>query len=377
MFISLMVQRWCPSPVTGCLCSTPTKPLVTATDGPEKRPASSTSDTCQSFHPKFVPSIHPQMTLTSLPRTQHRLSGPGAAGLLKRLTPASIDALGVHRSTLSVLLHPTTGGMIDGTVITRLGPDSFYAVTNAACRDKDLAHLSSNIAAWSAEKNLSLEWQVSEGWGLVASQGPLSAEILASVLSDPEEAELAKLYFGQSKFMTIKLPDGNTSQPLLVSRGGYTGKDGFEISTNPDEVRTVSEALLRAAGPERLEAALGWVVGGDRRASGGFNGDHVILKQLSSAKNGGAGVQRRRVGLVVKDAPAREGAKIVDENGELIGKVTSGCLSPTLGENIAMGYVREGWHRSKTEVGVLVRGKRRSAVVTKMPFVTSKYWKGV
>lgn len=408
MSISLVAQRWYPSQVTGCPCNTPTKPSVTATDGLEKRPVSSTSDTCQSFPFHLMPSIHPRITLTSLPRVQHRLSGPGAAGLLKRLTPASIDSLGIRRSTLSVLLHPATGGIVDDTIITRLGPDSFYAVTNAACRDKDVAYLSSHIAAWNAEKELPLEWEILEGWGLVALQGPLSAEILASVLSDPEEAELEKLYFGQSKFLTIKLPDGRISQPLLVSRGGYTGEDGFEISINPDEVCTVSEALLEAAGPEQLrwaglgardslrleagmclyghdlddsttpvEAALGWVVGKDRRASGGFFGDDVILNQLRSAKDGGPGVQRRRVGLVVEGAPAREGAEIVDEKGEVIGKVTSGCPSPTLRENIAMGYIREGWHRSKTEVGVLVRGKRRSAVVTKMPFVVTNYWKKV
>jgi glycine cleavage system aminomethyltransferase T len=80
---------------------------------------------------------------------------------------------------------------------------------------------------------------------------------------------------------------------------------------------------------------------------------------------------------VVEGAPAREGADILDEKGKVIGKVTSGCPSPVLGKNIAKGYVREGWHGSKPEVGVLVRGKRRSGVVTKMPFVVSKYWKEV
>jgi aminomethyltransferase len=75
------------------------------------------------------------------------------------------------------------------------------------------------------------------------------------VLGDPKEAELKNLYFGQSKFLTIKLPNGKTSQPLLVSRGGYTGEDGFEISINPDEVCTVSEALFEAAGPEQLRWA--------------------------------------------------------------------------------------------------------------------------
>ena len=84
-----------------------------------------------------------------------------------------------------------------------------------------------------------------------------------------------------------------------------------------------------------------------------------------------------RVGLFIEDrAPAREGADIVNDKGEKIGVVTSGGPSPTLGKNIAMGYVKDGMHKSGTELGVLVRNKTRKAVVTKMPFVQAKYWKG-
>ncbi len=87
-------------------------------------------------------------------------------------------------------------------------------------------------------------------------------------------------------------------------------------------------------------------------------------------------MERRRIGLVVTGAPAREGAEIVSPGGEVIGNVTSGCPSPTLGKNIAMGYVKDGFHKSGTELGVVVRGKRRAAVVAKMPFVPTNYWKG-
>jgi aminomethyltransferase len=126
-----------------------------------------------------------------------------------------------------------------------------------------------------------------------------------------------------------------------------------------------------------VEAALSWVVGKDRRAEGGFHGSSIILSQLKLKKDGGVGVTRRRVGLVVEGAPAREGAEIVDAEGNAIGKITSGCPSPTLKENIAMGYVKDGLHKAGTEVGVLVRGKRRKAVVTKKPFVPSKYYRSV
>ncbi|RDW58371.1 aminomethyltransferase [Coleophoma crateriformis] len=338
---------------------------------------------------------------------QHRLTGPGAAGLLKRLTPASIDTLPLHRSTLSAFLHPVTGGIVDDTIISRLGPEDFYIVTNAACRDKDISYLTTHLAAYRAEFPAEpLTWEILEDWGLIALQGPRSASILSDTLANPQTVNLNQLYFGQSKFLSITLADGSTSPPLLVSRAGYTGEDGFEISIPQAFTTSVAGALLKAGGAENLrwaglgardslrleagmclyghdlddsttpvEAALGWIVGQDRRAEGGFFGDEIILGQLKPKKNGGLGLKRRRVGLVVEGAPAREGADIVDDAGSVIGKVTSGCPSPTLGTNVAMGYIKEGFHKSKTEVAVLIRGKKRKAVVTKMPFVASKYWK--
>ena len=189
-------------------------------------------------------------------RVQHRFSGPGAADFLKRLTPASIDTLPLNRSTLSVLLHPSTGGIIDDIMITRLSPDSFYVVTNAGCRDKDIAYLKLHIANFQPENpSQPLMWDILEDWGLVALQGPLSAQILTRVLSNPEDAELEKLYFGESKFLQIKLADRKASEPLLVSRGGYTGEDGFEISISPAETNAVVESLFQAAGPEQLRWA--------------------------------------------------------------------------------------------------------------------------
>ena len=125
-----------------------------------------------------------------------------------------------------------------------------------------------------------------------------------------------------------------------------------------------------------VEAGLSWVIGKDRRTDGEFHGSQVILSQLTPKSKGGAGVERRRVGLIVEGAPAREGAEIVNDKGEKIGNVTSGCPSPTLKKNVAMGYIKDGMHKAGTEVEVLIRGKRRKAVVTKMPFVPSKYWKG-
>lgn len=341
-------------------------------------------------------------------RVQHEFSGAGASSFLEKITPASTAALKPFYSTLSCLLHSGTGGIVDDTVITRLGPEKFYLVTNAACRDKDLTYLE-KLGARQIED---IHWKVLEGNGLVALQGPLSADILQNALRgivhhEEKEPDLHSLYFGQCAQLRLNLPS-NVAK-ILISRGGYTGEDGFEISINPTSTEEFTKHLLKSAGPDKLrlaglgardslrleagmclyghdiddsttpvEAGLSWVVHKDRRISGGFHGDEVILRQLRPAKEGG-GISRRRVGLVVDGAPAREGADILGttEGGEekVIGKVTSGCPSPTLGKNIAMGYVVSGQHKAGTEVGVLVRGKRRNATVTKMPFVQSRYWK--
>lgn len=341
---------------------------------------------------------------------QHRFSGPGATAFLQRVTPASLGPLPLHQGTLSTLLWPGTGGIVDDTVVTKLGDDLFYVVTNAACRDKDLAYLGEQLGLWRQGGGAEVDHEVLEGWGLVALQGPLAEEILGEIVLAPEGVKLKELYFGQSLFVMVKVRGSELSKPVLVSRGGYTGEDGFEISISPDETVAVTESLLEAAGEERLqfaglgardslrleagmclyghdlddtttpvEAALGWIVGKDRRdpkAEGAFHGAEVIVGQLTPKSKGGKGVARRRVGLVIEGAPAREGAEIVDGEGNKIGAVTSGCPSPTLGKNIAMGYVKDGMHKAGTEVEVTVRGRKRKATVTKMPFVPTKYWKG-
>ncbi|KAI1150628.1 glycine cleavage system T protein [Nemania diffusa] len=338
---------------------------------------------------------------------QHRFEGPGATAFLQRITPASLEALPAHQSTLSALLWPKTGGIVDDTIITRLGPEIFYVVTNAACREKDLAYLGEQLAAWGGAE---VRHEVLEGFGLVALQGPLAEELLTQVLEDPAGTNLRELYFGQSTFARLK----GAAEPALISRGGYTGEDGFEIMLAPADTVAATSTLLAAAGPERLqlaglgardslrleagmclyghdlddsttpvEGSLAWIIGRDRRdpalpEPAKFHGADVVLAQLTPKSKGGSGVAGRRVGLIVDGAPAREHAEIVsaDGKGDSLGVVTSGCPSPTLGKNIAMGYVRDGMHKAGTEVNVLVRNRPRKAVVTKMPFVPTKYWKG-
>ena len=333
-----------------------------------------------------------------------------------KVSPSSLDKLKINTSTLSCLLEDGTGGIIDDTVITRRGEDSFYFVTNAGRRDEDLAFLEAEITAYkNAHGPESLKWEILEDRALVALQGPLAAEVLQSVVNGSgPETDLSTLYFGNCRDLYLTLPDGSRSpHPVLVSRTGYTGEDGFEISipafadcpelptqvtelllSNPDQVRL---AGLAARDSLRLEAgmclygndistaqtppgaSLGWVVGKDRRdpATATFNGASVILPQLASpAKT----LSQRRVGFTVeKGSPAREGAVIVDLNDESrtqIGVITSGLPSPSLGgTNIAMGYIKQGMHKKGTEVGILVRNKVRKASVVGMPWVESKFYR--
>ncbi|KAJ5226841.1 Aminomethyltransferase [Penicillium citrinum] len=346
---------------------------------------------------------------------QHHLSGPGALELLMKITPSSLDKLAPNTSTLSCLLEEGTGGILDDTVITRRSEDTFYFVTNAGRRAEDLAFLQAEIEAYRAKNGAdSLKWDILEDRALVALQGPLAVSVLQPLINtsaSTAETDLSTLYFGQCRELHLTLPDGSASaEPLLISRTGYTGEDGFEISiptsaskTLPQQVvellltdkNSVRLAGLAARDSLRLEAgmclyghdistaqtppdaALGWVVGRDRRdpATATFHGASVILPQLASPKT----LKQRRVGLTVeKGSPAREGAKVVDlsdpANPVQVGVVTSGLPSPSLGgTNIAMAYVKNGLHKKGTELGVQVRNKVRKATVVGMPWVESKF----
>lgn len=345
---------------------------------------------------------------------QYHFEGPGAEAFLESITPAGVKALAEGQSTLSTVLHPKTGGIVDDCIITRLqkGPDHlFYVVLNAGCRQKDFDFLSAAIDEWdqSSHPVVQLRHLEADGkaYGLIALQGPMASEILAEALAADCRVDVQKWWFGNAKTITLGLANGE-SLPIVASRGGYTGEDGFELSIHPSQTVSVTQRLLDVGNKDRLrfaglaprdslrleagmclyghdlddtttpvEAGLSWTIPKERRAkdTANFNGAETILPQLIPKSKGGAGVTRRRVGLIVEGAPAREGAEITDQDGNGIGTITSGCPSPTLGKNIAMGYIKDGAHKAGTEVKVLVRNKPRQAVVTKMPFIDTKYWR--
>ncbi|GAA5848526.1 hypothetical protein JCM3766R1_005676 [Sporobolomyces carnicolor] len=341
---------------------------------------------------------------------QSTFEGPGALKFLEYLLPASLSTLPIPpvsvdantslRSTLSVLLNEE-GGILDDCMITRWGQDAFYLVTNAGRADVDLPWIHSQIDKWNSS-NEKVEFKVLHDSALIALQGPKSHTALQRLL--PASQSLQKLLtFGTS--LHLEVPSLSTScPPLHVARGGYTGEDGFEISVpaqyaadfagmllEQDEVKLAGlaarDSLRLEAGlclygndlDESVgvgEAALNWVVGKDRRTEGAFIGSARTLKEL-----GKGGCSRKRIGLTIeKGAPAREGAKIFapEDTTTPIGTVTSGIPSPSLKQNIAMGYVATGASLNKkgSEVLVEVRGKMRKAQVVGMPWIKPGYYRG-
>ncbi|KAG5719607.1 hypothetical protein E4T56_gene8939 [Termitomyces sp. T112] len=321
---------------------------------------------------------------------QSNFRGRTASEFMEWLSPSALKSLDPYHSTLSVLLNEN-GGIIDDTIITKHSNEAYYVVTNAGRRDRDLPWFQAKLEEWNLSergKEGPVELEILEGWGLLALQGPEAASYLQTLTS----FDLKRLTFGTSAFVPIE------GFNLHVARGGYTGEDGFEISIPPSQ--TVDVAKLLSKSPVQLtglgardslrleagmclygqdlnedispiEAGLAWVIPKERREAGGFIGAEGVKKVLKE------GPSKRRVGLTIDGAPARQGAKIfAPSSGELIGTVTSGIPSPTLGKNIAMGYIKSGWHKKGTEVEVDVRSKLRKAVLTSMPFVPSKYWRG-
>lgn len=337
---------------------------------------------------------------------QHIFRGPSAAAFLETVAPSDFRNQAAMQGKLTTFLWSGTGGIVDDGIVTRIGEQEYHVVTNGACFEKDTKFFDGELGKFGGD----VQWTRLDGSGLLALQGPKSAEILAGLLEPG--VDLRTLYFGNAAQGRIRVGADGKSYPVLISRGGYTGEDGFELSfaeklgSTPEGTTPAAEALLSKAGPEQLrlaglgardslrleagmclygndmddsttpvEAALSWIIPKDRRETGGFNGAEVILPQLKPKSKGGPGVDRRRAGFIVEGAPARGGAEIM-KDGEAVGTVTSGSPSPTLKKNIAMGYVKDGLQKSGTELDVVVRGKARKAIVTKMPFVPHRYYKG-
>jgi aminomethyltransferase len=308
---------------------------------------------------------------------QARLHGAKAAEALETLVPGDIAGLGAGNMRYTLLTNDA-GGILDDLMVTHLG-DALYLVVNAACKDADFAHIQAKLPDFKLE--------IIADHALLALQGPKAAEVLARYI--PAVRHMVFLTGATYRVNDV---------PCFITRSGYTGEDGFEISIPADEADAFARLLLSenevmpiglgARDSLRLEAglclygndidetttpieaALNWTIGKRRRAEGGFPGAETILGQIAN------GTERRRVGLVPEGrAPARAGTEIQDMNGAAAGTVTSGGFGPSVDGPVAMGYVRTDLAEPGTRVNLMVRGKALAAEVVKPPFVKQNYVK--
>ena len=304
-------------------------------------------------------------------------TGPGAAAALERLVPGDIAGLAPGRQRYTMFTNES-GGILDDLMVAMLAPDRLFLVVNASRKDADFAHLAAALPA-----GIHLEQLPDRA--LLALQGPAAAAVLARLC--PAAAALP--FLG-----VAALPLVGTE--ALISRSGYTGEDGFEISVPAAAAVALADALLAApevapaglgardslrleaglclhgadidATTSVIEAGLAWTIGKRRRATWDFPGGTILRDQLRD------GPVRRRVGLRPDGrAPARAGAPILDADGAPVGTVTSGGFSPTLQTPIAMGYVPAARSAPGTSLSVAPRGAALPATVVALPFVPHRY----
>jgi len=314
---------------------------------------------------------------------QVRLVGSGAAAALETLVPVDILGLGALKQRYALFTNDR-GGILDDLMVTNAG-DHLFVVVNAACKAQDIAHMRAGLAGHCEVEELADR-------ALLALQGPAAGEVMAGLA--PETRGMT--------FMSARTASvGGIA--CFVTRSGYTGEDGFEISVPAKSAEALARLLLAQAevapiglgardslrleaglclyghdidqDTTPVEASLTWAIqksrrrGGDR--AGGFPGDATILRQLE------AGVARKRVGLLPEGrAPVREGAELTDLSGRLVGRVTSGGFGPTIGAPVAMGYVETAHAAVATKLNAIVRGKPLPTVVAPMPFVPQRYYRG-
>jgi len=321
---------------------------------------------------------------------QLRIHGKNRLQFLETLVPSDLLALKENQSQLSTLLNEN-GGILDDCMITNK-KDCVYMVVNAGCKDADLVHMRKQLSAYNAKHGTDVSIEYIQDRSLIALQGPKSPQVLSSLI--PSSVDLKQLRFTYTQEIKVNGVD------CWVTRCGYTGEDGFEISV-PDAAAgdlflkfcstpEVHPAGLGVRDSLRLEAglclyghdlndtitpvqaALTWIIGKRRREQGGFPGFSKISKQIQQ------GVDKKRVGLeVLGGAPARENAEILDDDKQtVIGVVTSGTFSPTLKKPIAMGYVKSSESEVGKKIAVKVRGKVNEAKIVKMPFVPQRYYRG-
>lgn len=313
------------------------------------------------------------------------LRGPDAATALETLMPVDVIGLELHRQRYGLLLNEQ-GGILDDLMLVNRG-DNLFLIVNGACKRTDIAHIQSHIGQRCEVTPLPEQ-------ALLALQGPLAAAALERLLPG-----VSALVFMSGHYFDWQ------GHSLYVTRSGYTGEDGFEISLPNAAAQGFAQTLLNqpevapaglgARNSLRLEAglclygndidssttpteaALNWAIQKVRRSGGaregGFPGAAIVLEQLENPQQ----LRRKRVGLMALERiPVREPSALENMDGQTIGHITSGLLSPSLNQPVALAYVEPDYSPLGTQIFAMVRGKPVPMKVVALPFVATNYYRG-
>jgi aminomethyltransferase len=319
------------------------------------------------------------------------LRGAGAAAAFESLMPVDVVDLAVGKQRYG-LLTTDEGTIIDDLMFVNIGGDEIFVIVNGACKAGDIAHMQARIGKCCEIVPL-------PSHGLLALQGPQAVNALRRLVPGVD-----KLVFMTGTAFTWQ------GAALFITRSGYTGEDGFEISVPGGIAEALARALLaqsevRPVGlgarnslrleaglclygqdidttTDPLEAGLAWAIqkvrrGGGARAGGFPGASKIIAACANSACVIAKKPLRKRVGLIAQErVPVREGVALCTPDGKPVGTVTSGLLSPTLNVPIAMGYAPTELSANGTLLHAMVRGKPVPMIVSSMPFVPNRYYRG-
>ena len=297
---------------------------------------------------------------------------------LEKIFPLDLKNLKLNNSKYSFLMNDEAG-IYDDLIITKI-EKGFLIILNAACKDNDFKILSNLL-------NNKHKMVLDENRSLIAIQGPKSVKILNDIINGVEE-----LSFMTGSWFLLE------QQKIYITRSGYTGEDGFEISLPNDQVEKFTKRLIEkgakliglgARDTLRLEAGLclygheldknktpveanlKWAISKERVSKGNFIGSNIINKQLND------GVSKIRVGIKPEGRViAREKTKIFNQSESYIGEITSGTFGPSVNGPVAMGYVENEFSKKDTKVFLEVRGKKHPANICGLPFYKKSYVKG-
>mmetsp|Transcript_11603 Transcript_11603/g.18933 ORF Transcript_11603/g.18933 Transcript_11603/m.18933 type:complete len:408 (-) Transcript_11603:811-2034(-) len=316
-------------------------------------------------------------------------SGAEATQFVEKMVCGDIASLKPGESKLSLVMNES-GGIMDDTVITKESDGSVFMVVNGACKEKDIQHFKQYAGDFSVSMNYN------ETGHLLALQGDGAKDVLSRLQTT---VDIARMNF-MTSVADVELGGVGGCR---ITRCGYTGEDGFEISVPAESAEQLArlflaESCVQPAGLgardslrleaglclygndlneeiNPVEAGLVWTIGGPktrRRKDQGFLGADKILQPDGKLQK----FKQKRVGVLGMKAPAREQTELYTADGATkIGEITSGGFGPTMKKPIAMGYVDTDYAKDGTDIAVSIRGKMHAAQITKMPFVPSNYFK--